>query len=166
MEYTARLHWTGAAYGTTRDPATYSRDVEVTFGSRTLKMSAAPEFRGDPDRANPEQLFVASIASCQALTYLFLAARAGVDVVAYSDAAVGELQSVDGRMRMTAVTLRPEIVIAPTASAERARTLIGKAHAACFIANSVSTIITIEPQVTLAAETEKGLDHAGAASVS
>jgi organic hydroperoxide reductase OsmC/OhrA len=79
--FTARLEWTGAAKGPASDPVRYSRDLEVSFGGSVLPMSAAPAYRGDAARANPEQLFIASLSACQALTYLFLAARHNVPVV-------------------------------------------------------------------------------------
>jgi organic hydroperoxide reductase OsmC/OhrA len=74
----------------------------VSIGPITLEMSSAPGFRGDASRANPEQLFVASLSACQALTYLFLAARNGIVVVGYADEAEGWLERADGPMRMSA----------------------------------------------------------------
>jgi organic hydroperoxide reductase OsmC/OhrA len=139
------LEWTGAAKGPTRDPATFSRDLSVSVDATTLPMSSAPGYRGDPSRVNPEQLFVASLSACQALTYLFLAAKSGVPVVAYSDDAEGRLGLADGKIRMSRVMLRPHIVLEPGANETRARALVAKAHEGCFIANSVSTPVDIEP---------------------
>lgn len=148
MKFITRLIWSGAAQGPTRDTANFSRDLDLSFGDRGLAMSAAPEFRGDPSRANPEQLFIAAISSCHALTYLFLAARHGIAVRAYADDAEGELEMVDGRMRMTRVTLRPRIVLEPGASEARARELVEKAHHGCFIANSITTAVTLAPLIS------------------
>jgi organic hydroperoxide reductase OsmC/OhrA len=158
MTFLTRLVWSGSAQGPTRDPASFSRDLEMAFADFTLPMSAAPEYRGDAGRANPEQLFVGSISACQALTYLFLAARNGIPVVSYEDDAEGELQLVDGRMRMTRVTLRPRIVIDAAADGARARELIDKAHAGCFISNSVTTAVAIEPLIS-ATNAEEGNRH-------
>jgi organic hydroperoxide reductase OsmC/OhrA len=110
-------------------------------------MSAAPAYRGDPDRANPEQLFVAALSACQALTYLYLAARAQVTVVAYADETDGQLGLADGVMKMVRVTLRPMITLAPGADAVRARALVNDAHHQCFVANSVTTAVAIEPRI-------------------
>jgi organic hydroperoxide reductase OsmC/OhrA len=90
-------------------------------------------------------LFVASLSACQALTYLFLAARGGVAVVGYADDAEGVLGVVEGKLRMSRVTLRPRITLAASADETRARDLIAKAHAGCFIANSVVTTVEIAP---------------------
>ena len=151
--FVSHLDWSGSVKGPTRDPATFSRDLDVSLGSLNLPMSSAPGYRGDPQRTNPEQLFVAALSSCQALTFLYLAARNGVAVVSYTDDAEGRLALVDGRMRMGSVTLRPRIGLEREEDADKALALVEKAHQGCFIANSVSTTVRIEPQaVCLAAK--------------
>ena len=148
--FIAHLEWTGAAKGPTRDPATFSRDLNVSVDAMTLPMSSAPSYRGDPSRANPEQLFVASLSSCQALTYLFLAAKNGVAVVGYTDDAEGRLGVVDGRIRMSRVMLRPRITLEAGANETRARELVAKAHEGCFVANSVSAPVEVAPTFVFA----------------
>lgn len=150
--FVSHLDWSGAAKGATHDAATFSRDLELTLGGMTLPLSSAPAYRGDASRLNPEQLLVAALSACQALTYLFLAARKQVIVVGYVDEAEGTLEMVDGRMRMSRVTLRPRITLEGVADepeagplVERARELVDKAHAGCFIANSVTSRVEIEP---------------------
>ena len=148
--FISHLEWTGAAKGATADPATFSRDLRVSIDGVTLPMSAAPGYHGDPSRANPEQLFVAAISACQALTYLFLTARNGIRVVGYTDDAQGRLGVSDGKVHMSQVTLRPQITLESGADDTRARDLVAKAHESCFIGNSVSTPIAIEPTVAFA----------------
>ncbi|MDE3155128.1 MAG: OsmC family protein [Acidobacteriota bacterium] len=144
--FRCRLNWSGAAGGPAVEATTFSRDLNVAFeGGPALAMSAAPGYRGDPSRANPEQLLVASLSACQALTYLYLAARAGVGIAGYTDEAEGRLGLVEGRLRLSRVTLRPTIVLVPGADEARARALVEQAHGDCFIANSVLTAVVIEP---------------------
>ncbi len=146
--FTSHLEWTGADKGPTADPARFSRDLSVSVDGFTLPMSSAPDYRGDPARANPEQLFVAALSACQALTYLFLAAKNGIRVAGYTDDAEGRLGIVDGRMRMSRVTLRPRILLEPGSDEGRALDLTAEAHRNCFIGNSVSTPIDIAPQLS------------------
>jgi organic hydroperoxide reductase OsmC/OhrA len=148
----SHLDWSGAAKGATRDVATLDRDLDVTIDGTTVPMSAAPAFGGDPLRVNPEQLYIASLSACHALTFLFLAAREHMLVTGYSDDAVGELAMVDGKLRMAVVKLRPQITLDPAADLTRARQLVDKAHQQCFIGNSVSAKVEIEPDITFAAE--------------
>ena len=148
--FSSHLEWVGAAEGATRDPATFSRDLNVSVNAITLPMSSAPSYRGDPLRANPEQLFVAALSACQALTYLVLAARNQIAVVGYTDDAEGRLEPVNGKIRMSQVTLRPHITLDVGANETRARELVDKAHHNCFIANSVSATVEIAPTLTFA----------------
>jgi organic hydroperoxide reductase OsmC/OhrA len=148
----SHLDWSGAAKGGTRDVATLDRDLNVTIDGTTVPMSAAPAFGGDPLRVNPEQLYIASLSACHALTFLFLAARDRLLVTGYSDDAVGELAMVDGKLRMAVVKLRPQITLDPEADVEKARVLVEKAHRQCFIGNSVSARVDVEPDITFAAE--------------
>ena len=123
-------------------------DHTVGFGGRPpIAMSAPPQYHGDPGRLSPEELFVASVASCQLLTYLALAARAGVAVARYEDAPVGTLAMADRRMRMTEVLLRPRITLARGTDPAKARSLVDAAHDACFVANSTTATVRIEPEI-------------------
>jgi organic hydroperoxide reductase OsmC/OhrA len=154
--FVSHLEWTAADRGPTADPANFSRNLMVSVDGLTLPMSSAPGYRGDPSRANPEQLFVAAISACQALTYLFLAAKNGLHVVGYTDDAEGRLGLVDGRMRMARVTLRPHIVLEPGSDEARALELASEAHRSCFIGNSVSTPVEIAPQLSFTGEAFAG----------
>jgi len=116
-------------------------------GKPPLEVSAAPQYRGDRSRLNPEELFLASLASCQMLTYLALASRAAVDVLAYEDGAEAVLAIAEKKMRVTEVILRPRITIAAGANEAKARSLVEAAHDGCFIANSVACAVRLEPEI-------------------
>jgi len=120
-------------------------------GRPVLEVSAAPQYRGDPTKLNPEELFLASLASCQMLTYLGLAHRAGVDVLAYEDRADATLAIADRKMRITEVVLRPRITIAASSDPAQARSLVESAHGGCFVANSVACSVRTEPEIIPAA---------------
>ena len=144
--FLSHLEWTGYN-ARPASSASFSRDLAVSIDGITMPVSAAPGYGGDPARANPEQLFVAALSACQALTYLFLAARSGVRVVGYTDDAEGQLGNDGGRMHMSQVTLRPRITLEPGSDEARALALVEKAHEQCFIGNSVSTQVQLVPTV-------------------
>jgi organic hydroperoxide reductase OsmC/OhrA len=116
-------------------------------GRPALEVSAAPQYRGDPTKLNPEELFLASLASCQMLTYLGLANRAGVDVLAYEDRADATLAIADRKMRITEVVLRPRITIAASSDPAQARALVEAAHGGCFVANSVGCTVRTDAEI-------------------
>jgi organic hydroperoxide reductase OsmC/OhrA len=97
---------------------------------------------------DPEEAFVASIASCHTLWFLSIAAEAGWCVDRYADGAVGIMaKNAAGKMAMTVVTLHPQATFsgAKLPSREQVVELHHKAHDECFIANSVLTDIRCEP---------------------
>jgi len=100
-----------------------------------------------PEHVDPEEAFVAAIASCHMLTFLYLAAKAGHVVDAYDDHAVGTLApNDDGRPAVVRVVLRPAIVFsgASLPDEEGLARLHHASHEQCFIANSVRTAIDVE----------------------
>ena len=123
------------AGGATAPPA--EQEIRLTTG----------ESHGDPSILNPEQLLVMSASSCQMLSFLHLAAKARIDVVAYEDAATGVMPLDDEPLRITEITLRPRITVKGDASEERVRKLVHTAHEHCFIANSLNSAMTIETSV-------------------
>ncbi|HZA87249.1 MAG TPA: OsmC family protein [Acidimicrobiales bacterium] len=148
--FAARLVWTGAEHGPTRDYQSYSREYRVEVeGKPPLIGSAHPAFQGDPGKHNPEDLLVAALAACHMLSYLALCTRAGIEVVAYQDQASGMMAIKERKMRFVEVTLAPHVTIA-AGDLEQARALHEKAHEACFIANSVNFPVLTMPTVTRA----------------
>jgi len=118
-------------------------------GGVEIPASAAPDYRGDPERVDPEEAFVASLASCHMLTFLALAARKRLVVERYEDDAVGTMdKNEEGRLAITRVLLRPRICFGGDRqpSAQDVARIHDQAHEHCFIANSVKTEIRLEPE--------------------
>jgi organic hydroperoxide reductase OsmC/OhrA len=148
--FTARVVWTGARHGPTRDYQSYSRDCRIEIeGKPPLEASSDPAYRGDPGKHNPEDLLVAALSTCHLLSYLHLCASAGIEVVAYEDRARGTMAIKDRRMRFVEVTLAPTVTIA-AGDLEQAKALHEQAHEACFIASSVNFPVLHVPTVTRA----------------
>lgn len=127
----------------------YTRVHEISFdGGTTIQASGAPgnvpaQFSSETS-VDPEEMFIAALSSCHMLWFLDLARRAGVEILSYEDQAEGIMErDAEGRTAITKVRLRPRIDSA--ASAQQLADLHHKAHDACFIANSVKTVVTVEP---------------------
>lgn len=130
----------------------YSRAHTLTFeGGVAIAGSPSPDIVPAPwsrrDGIDPEAAFTAALSACHMLWFLDLASRAGFVAASYHDAAHGTLgRNAAGKMVMTRVVLRPAIIFGnerlPT-DEEIAR-LHRAAHAACFIANSVTTEVVVE----------------------
>lgn len=131
---------------------TYSRRHTISFdGGARLAGSSSPAVvpapMSDPAAADPEELLVASAASCHMLWFLDLARRAGFDILSYRDAAEGEMGRIGpNRIGMVKITLRPDIAFAGAApDAAALERLHHEAHERCFIANTLKCEIAIAP---------------------
>lgn len=148
--YAARVAWTGS---TADGYDSYARAHEGTCppargagDDAPLPLSADPAFHGDPTKLNPEQLVVLAASSCQMLSFLAVAARARIDVIAYEDDAEGEMPEHDRPVRIARIVLRPRIAVKGDAPDDaRLRQLVETAHRHCFVANSLTSEIAIEP---------------------
>ena len=129
----------------------YSREHTWTFdGGVTVPASPAPSHvpvpYSNPACVDPEEAYIASIASCHMLTFLFLAHQQGFQVSGYEDDAVGVMaKNEKGIPWVSAVTLHPRIVYGgekqPTGPEEQQ--LHHRAHEQCYIANSIKTAVSV-----------------------
>jgi len=148
-EHHIQLSWyKGDAAFTYND---YPRNHAIAFknGQERLTASAAPAYKGDATKADPEDLLVASLSSCHMLSFLAIASKKKVTVTSYEDDAVGFLENDSsngkgGTLWITRVILRPRVVC--DADAATLAEIHHLAHQACFIANSVKTDVRVEPR--------------------
>ena len=146
--YRVTSRWSGST-GVGYEAYDRTHFVSTTPVTETLTLSADPAFRGDPARLDPEELFLIAASSCQLLSFLAVAARARIDVVEYDDDAQGVMPDDVRPMRITEIVLRPRITVRGSVVEERVRHLCEVAHRECYIANSVTTDITIEPTIVV-----------------
>ncbi|MEV4709566.1 OsmC family protein [Actinoplanes sp. NPDC049316] len=146
LSHHARLEWDGS---TGQGYRAYSRAHSATAppAEASLRLSADPHFRGDEELLNPEQLLVLAASSCQMLSFLSLAARKHLDVVRYTDDSTGHLGEDLRRARIERIELNPVVHVAPGTDEELVRRLVEQAHEECYIANSLTSAITITATV-------------------
>jgi organic hydroperoxide reductase OsmC/OhrA len=143
------LHWTGQAAEDAQGKLKLERAFVLRFdGKAPVEGSSPAVFSGDEGKHNPETLMVSSLMACHLLTYLAVCERAGVRVLEYADHGTGTLAIKDGKMRMIGIVLQPRVRIADAAQLDLARDLHAKAHANCFMSNSVNFEVKVEPAVT------------------
>lgn len=151
--YLAQVEWQRGENEVFTDKR-YSRRHALRFdGGASWAGSSSPHVVplpfSDASAVDPEESFVASLASCHMLWFLGLAAHQGFCVDRYVDDAVGVMaRNAAGQMAMTVVTLKPLVVFSgelrPTHAQLQA--LHHEAHDSCYIANSVKTEVRCEPR--------------------
>jgi organic hydroperoxide reductase OsmC/OhrA len=152
--YESRLRWSGS---TATGYETYDREHRVVVPPATteLRLSSDAAFHGNPALPNPEQLLGAAASSCQLLMFLAMAARSRVEVLAYEGDAAAVMPEDATPMRITQITLRPRILVAPGANLDRVRRLVDRAHDGWYIANTVNAEIVVKPTIEHAADSHK-----------
>lgn len=141
------LAWTRSGVDFAYD--TYDRSHRIRFGGgQEIAASAAPDYKGDAAKVNPEEQLIAALASCHMLTFLAICARKRLTVDRYEDAASGVLgKNERGKLWVSEVVLRPRVTFAGAApSRADLEALHHAAHDNCFVANSVNTAVLVEPR--------------------
>ncbi|NED95556.1 OsmC family protein [Phytoactinopolyspora alkaliphila] len=147
--YQVTVEWTGNRGTGTSGYRDYGRGHDVSAEGKTVTIpgSADRTFRGEPERWNPEELLVSSLAQCHMLAYLHLAAVAGVVVTHYVDTPLGTMVlERDGSGQFSEVLLRPAVTVTDPAMIDKAQELHEDAHSTCFIARSVNFPVRHAPE--------------------
>jgi organic hydroperoxide reductase OsmC/OhrA len=146
--YTVSVTWVGNRGTGTSGYKDYGREHTISSGSKIdIPGSADKSFFGDTDRWNPEELLIAALAQCHMLSFLHVAADAGVVVTGYTDSAEGTLTlDGSGSGRVTEVVLRPQVEVSGEVS-DDLEALHHRASELCFIANSVNFPVRHVPTV-------------------
>lgn len=146
-EYSATIAWTRSDSAAFTDQR-YSRAHRWRFdGGIEVAASSSPHVVPLPysvaENVDPEEAFVAALASCHMLFFLSLAAKRGFVVDRYTDAAQGTLEKdADGKMAMTRVVLNPRVTYGgPSPDRDLESALHHQSHELCFLASSVKTRI-------------------------
>ena len=153
-QYELTVTWTGNTGTGTSGYHSFERSHDVSAeGKPTIPGSADPAFRGARDRWNPEELLVASLSECHMLWYLVLCAKEGIVVSEYVDHPAGTLvETPDGGGHFEEVTLHPHVRITTPEKLERAVALHERAHALCYVAQSVNFAVITDPTGVTAVE--------------
>jgi organic hydroperoxide reductase OsmC/OhrA len=130
----------------------YSRAHTWTFdGGIEVPASSSPHVVPLPysteSAIDPEEAFIASLASCHMLFFLSFAAKRSFIIDSYTDHPTGIIdRNNSGRLYISKVTLKPVIRFSGEQLPDQQQidSLHLLSHENCFIANSVKTEVVIE----------------------
>lgn len=151
-DHDAAVAWTSDTTAQAFLLGRYSRAHTLSFdGGAVIAASSSPSVVrapwSDPAGVDPEEMLLAAIASCHMLWFLDVARHAGFAVSRYCDEAQGQMgKDAEGRVYMVRAVLRPKVDFDGAApSPDALKALHDKAHAECFIANSLRGEVVIQP---------------------
>ncbi len=122
------------------------RGVVSALGKPGVEVGSPPEFKGEPGIWTPEDMLVGALNTCLMLTFLAFAYSKGLEPIAYESDAEGLLENVEGKYRVTEVSVRPTVVLRSQADLGAAREIMDKVEANCFISNSITSKVKLSPQ--------------------
>ena len=144
-EHVIALDWSrnGGAFAR----GNYSPDHTIRYSGGQTAHGSAAALGGSGDYADPEQLLLSALSSCHMLTFLAVCANRGYVVDSYKDEATAQLdKNAEGKTAVVKAILAPKVTFTgeQRPGAEDYRKLHERAHAACFIANSVKTQVELK----------------------
>jgi organic hydroperoxide reductase OsmC/OhrA len=142
FRFTNKLVWSNARRGRASAP-----------GKSQIDIGSPPEFKGEPGVWSPEELLVGAVNGCLMLTFIAMAQAKGLEFVAYESAAEGQLENVDGKYRMTEISVQPSVAVKTEADLNAARAIMDHVEENCFISNSVLAEVKVTPQFRIASDT-------------
>jgi organic hydroperoxide reductase OsmC/OhrA len=124
------------------------RTVTSVHGKRDLEVATPPEFKGGVKGVwSPEDLLVASVGSCFAVTLLAVAERRGVPVRGLEVGSSGHVtQRQDGHFGFTELVLHVVLDTKPGFEAEAAEAA-DAAERGCLVASSLDFPVLLELDV-------------------
>jgi peroxiredoxin-like protein len=139
--YQVNLVWNHDRKGTLSSPVL----------STKIEVATPPDFpHGMPDIWSPEHLFVAAVNACLMTTFLAIADNSNLAFIAFKSSATGIVDKVDGKYRVTEITLKPVVTIPASVSEERTARIVEKSKLNCLISNSITTKIVLETNIIIA----------------
>jgi organic hydroperoxide reductase OsmC/OhrA len=129
--------------------ATGSGSVNIDIeGLDSLESNAPKEFGGPGDKWSPEDLLVAAVADCFALSFRAVAGMS--KYTSWKDLScevTGELDKADTGVQFVGFKVKARLVVDADADVARAENLLKKAKGACFITNSLKAPAELETEV-------------------
>ena len=119
----------------------------VFSGPGELEVGPAPEFEGNPETLNPEEMFVAAINNCLMTTFFYFVRKLNVETSSYYSEAQGQLEKQKDGFRFTNVRVRAKLILRQGNLAEKVRQLGDLAEKYCLVSHSVTCPVHYELEV-------------------
>lgn len=116
-------------------------------GLNTLETAGPAEFDGPGDRWSPETMLTAAIANCFILTFKAVSRASKFDWIDVSCEVESVLHRVERVNRFTEATVSVTLTISDAAKRDQAERILRKSEENCLITNSLTTRVTMIPQV-------------------
>jgi len=119
-------------------------------GKPDIDTAAPSRFGGRDDLWSPLDLLLASANACVLSTFVTMAERMKAKFLQYDGKAAGEVEQVEGALKLTRITIQPIITVESEADVEPVRKAIEAAERYCPVTRSLNVEVKVEPQIKVA----------------
>jgi peroxiredoxin-like protein len=114
-----------------------------------IHFTAPTEFGGLEARWTPEELLLATVASCYTTTLRAIAGSALFDFTDLQVEASGTVRKADSGYSFAQIVVRPNLKIASAEERDRALELLKRAEKLCLVSHGLGTNLKFEPQLEI-----------------
>ncbi|MBN2376752.1 MAG: OsmC family protein [Sedimentisphaerales bacterium] len=107
-------------------------------GVGTVAVGAPVEFNGSAETTNPEELLIASLNSCIAMTFMYFARKLELTVDSYSSRAEGEVVKDDGGFRFSQAKVTAAVETSDPDAKQKLAKITELAEKYCLVTRSMS----------------------------
>lgn len=139
--YTVAAWWTSGRTGLAKSDS----------APNAIHFTAPTDFGGLEGRWTPEELMLASLASCYSVTMRVVATRAHFDFVDLQVEASGRVRKADSGYRFTDIVVRTRLATISPEDSERALDLLKVAEGLCLVSRALNASLKFEHQIEVTA---------------
>jgi organic hydroperoxide reductase OsmC/OhrA len=114
-------------------------------------VAVPPDFGGPAGVWSPEELFVASVASCLMSTFLYFVERLGIRLRSYSSSAVGFMDKTPDGLRFKVIDVSIAVEVEDESDSRKATELKERLEKYCPISASLGFPVRLEVKAGLSA---------------
>ena len=126
-----------------------------SIGNKTIEIAASSESKRHEGMLTPEELFVDSIEGFIKDAFIDSAKRNNLEILSYESEGHGIVEKVEDKLMFTEIKIRPQIVIASSIQARKAKELIESAGKNCPILNFLKCKVSIYPEIKIGVQYDK-----------
>jgi len=116
-------------------------------GISETEIGPPPEYGGNPNSLNPEELLVASVNSCLMLVFFHFVKKYEIEVASYHSQAEGKVEKTKNGLRFTNVEVRAKVSLAKAGSSEKIGEIAQLAEKYCLVSGSLACPIQYHVEV-------------------
>ena len=116
-------------------------------GISDAEIGPPPEYGGNPNSLNPEEMLVAAVNSCIMLVFFHFVKKFNVEVVSYSSDAEGKVEKTKNGLRFTNVKVKAKVSLGSADSMQKIQEIAQLAEKYCLVSNALTCPVNYNVQI-------------------